>query len=56
MAKEQDTGYTRGSKEFEGRRQPNNLRGSGQTGRDRTLVEFGGRSPGGTQTVRPRMG
>ena len=47
-------GYTRGSKEFDGRRRPTNLRGSGQTRRDRKLVDVGGRSPG-TQTVRPRM-
>ena len=47
-------GYTRGSRKFEGRRRPTNLHGSGQTGRDRKLIEDGGRSPR-TQTVRPRM-
>jgi hypothetical protein len=47
-------GYTRGSREFDGRHRPTNLRVSGQTGRDRKLVDVGGRSPG-TQTVRPRL-
>ena len=47
-------GYTRGSTEFDGRHRPTNLRGSGQTGRDRKLVEVGGQSPG-TQTARPRL-